>query len=151
MKTTAIKTFIAVLMGFLFMPTYGQEVREAYLKTMDKIFSGIPVEKVTTGILIERAPSFVNMFRYEKEYEEIVDTCNVHKWKQMVLQLNMAHLDSSKFNYYISHFGENERKNIFARGVTTKQSGIFERFPDCFTLRVRNDVNIKCTHNEIIN
>jgi hypothetical protein len=111
MKTTIYKTVLAVCIGFIIVPAFGQEVKESYLKEMDKIFSGIPVEKVTTGILIERAPSFVNMFRYEREFEEIMDTCNLHKWKQMVLQLGMAHLDSSKFNYNSSIVKTNYRKN----------------------------------------
>ena len=99
MKTAITKTILAVCIVFLSVTAFGQEVREAYQQAMDKIFSGIPAEKVTTGILIERAPSFVNMFLYEGAHTEITDTCNASKWKQMYLQLNMAHLNSRKFNY----------------------------------------------------
>ena len=99
MKTTIRKTFFTLCVGILSVHAFGQEIREVYQQAIDKAFSGIPAEKVTTGILIERAPNLINMFLYEGAHKEIIDTCNVRKWKQMVLQLNMAHLDSSKFNY----------------------------------------------------
>ena len=65
MKTIINKTTLAVCIGFLSIPVLGQDVREAYRKAVDEVFSGIPAEKVTTGILMERAPTFVNMYRYE--------------------------------------------------------------------------------------
>jgi len=98
MKTTIKKTVLAVCIGFITVSALGQDLREAYQKTVDGIFSGIPSEKITTGILIERAPTFVDMYRYEGACKE-KDTCNVKKWKQMYLQLNVAHLDSRKFKY----------------------------------------------------
>ena len=93
------KIIIVACISTLSMSAFGQDLRNAYQKAVDKIFSGIPAEKVTTGILIERAPTFVNMFLYERSNKEIMDTCNVNKWKQMHLQLNMAYMDSRKFNY----------------------------------------------------
>jgi len=65
MKTTINKTVFAVCIGFISVSALGQDLREAYQKTVDGIFSGISSEKVTTGILIERAPTFVDMYRYE--------------------------------------------------------------------------------------
>jgi len=99
MRAFVSKTVLAACIGVLSIPAFGQDVQEAYQRAVDKIFSGIPVQKVTTGILIERAPTFVDMYRYERENKEIIDTCNVKKWKQMYLQLNVAHLDSRKFKY----------------------------------------------------
>ena len=98
MRTTLIKAILCLSIGLLPVPVFGQDILEAYQTAINKVFSGIPSEKVTTGILVERAPSFVDMSRYEGN-KEIMDTCNVRKWKQMILQLNMAHLDSRKFNY----------------------------------------------------
>ena len=99
MRTTITKTILDVFIGFLCVPAFGQEMKEAYLRAVDKMFSGIPANKVTTGVLIERAPNFVNMFLYKGVHKDIIDTCNVQKWKQMYLQLHMAHLDSLQFNY----------------------------------------------------
>jgi len=82
MKTTTSKTIVAIYIAFLSIPAFGQDIENAYRKAVDGIFSGIPAEKITTGILIERAPSFVNMYRYEGACKE-KDTCNVRKWKQM--------------------------------------------------------------------
>ena len=109
MKTSINKTILVLCMGIMSLSVFGQELRNAYQKAVDNIFSGIPSEKVTTGILIERAPSIVNMFLYEGAHKEIIDTCNVRKWKQMILQLNIAHLDSRKFNYD-SHIVETDYK-----------------------------------------
>jgi len=98
MKTIKNKIILSITIGLLSMSIFGQDVREVYQKTVNDIFSNIPSEKITTGIQIERAPAIVDMFRYEVACKE-KDTCNVRKWKQMYLQLNMAHLDSRKFNY----------------------------------------------------
>ena len=97
MKSTVCK-IIAVCISLLSIQASGQDIQKAYQKAVDGIFSGIPAEKVNTGILIERAPTFVNMYRYEGACKE-KDTCNVKKWKQMYLQLNVAHLDNRNFNY----------------------------------------------------
>jgi len=65
MRTKISKTLFTVCIGLLSVPALGQDLREAYQKAVDEIFSGISSEKVTTGILIERAPTFVDMYRYE--------------------------------------------------------------------------------------
>jgi len=97
MKTIVNKTFLAVCTCLLSLSALGQDTQNAYQKALDQIFSGISSEKITTGILIERAPSFVDMYRYEGVDIALIDTCNVKKWKQMVLRLNVAHLDSRFF------------------------------------------------------
>ena len=83
MGTAIKKTVLAVCVGFICTSAFGQDIKDAYLKAVDKIFSGIPIEKITTGVLIERTPAFVNMFLYEGAHKDIIDTCNVQKWKQM--------------------------------------------------------------------
>ena len=102
--------------GLLSVPVFGQDILEAYQEAIDKVFSGIPSEKVTTGILIERAPAFVDMSRYEGN-KEIMDTCNVRKWKQMILQFNMAHLDSRKINYDNRMFEADYDENVKAGDI----------------------------------
>ena len=76
MKAIINKTIFAVCIGLLSIPALGQDLRETYQKTVDRIFSGIPTEKITTGILIGRAPSFV----------------------YMCLNFNVLHLDIRKFD-----------------------------------------------------
>jgi len=74
MRAIVTKTVVGVCIGVLSIPVFGQEVRDAYQKAVEKKISGIPVQKVTTGILIERAPTFVDMYRYEGANKEIIDS-----------------------------------------------------------------------------
>ena len=67
MDTIVSKAILSLSIGLFSVPAFGQDIRESYQQAVDKVFSGIPAEKVTTGILIERAPTFVDMFRYEGE------------------------------------------------------------------------------------
>ena len=46
MKAIINKTILAVCIGLLSIPAFGQDLQEAYQKTVDGIFSGIPTEKL---------------------------------------------------------------------------------------------------------
>jgi len=71
--------------------------QNSYQTNLNDIFNISP-SKVTSGILIERAPAFVDISRYSKSNND-KDTCDIYKWQQLYHQVYLAHLNLQQFAY----------------------------------------------------
>ncbi len=89
------KIFLLLYLIIWLCPIYGQI---DYQSIINSVFSGISSTKITTGILIERAPALTYIDRYtiSNNYK---DTCNASKWVNVYQQLYFAHLNQQQFQY----------------------------------------------------
>lgn len=82
------------------------EISQAYLESINSIFSGIPAEKITTGVLAERAIASVDLSKYDGSASS--PNCDIETWKKIVHQMYLANVDISKCPYNLAFLSKIE-------------------------------------------
>jgi hypothetical protein len=90
-----VNTHTLLIVGLMF--SLNISAQNNYQTSLNDIFE-INANKVTTGVLIERAPMFVDISRYSKSNND-KDTCDVNKWRMLYHQVYLAHLNLQQFAY----------------------------------------------------
>lgn len=95
-KIIYLKLILLLILLIFNKPAFSQiddlRVLETYLKKIDLIFSDINTSKISTGILIDRAPSIADIDLYTINQDSIF-SCNLMDWLNIHNQLYIAHFD----------------------------------------------------------
>ena len=100
-----ILIFCITIILILLNPFVFSQTEEYFLK-MDKIFK-IPSEKITTGVLMNRAPQLIDMKTwYLQTEQDSVKSCNPNNWLMLYYTLYAAHLTPRAFGYDLNIYKE---------------------------------------------
>jgi hypothetical protein len=84
---------------------------------MDGIFD-IPSKKVTTGILINRAPGLLDMqIHFLQDNRDKTKVCNLEDWLLLYYSLYAAHLNPKEFRYDLNLYNEYLTENVKIGGA----------------------------------
>jgi hypothetical protein len=128
--------------------TFVYSQTEEYFKQMDGIFD-IPSRKITTGILINRAPGLIDMKIYSLQKNiEKERVCNREDWLLLYYSLYAAHLNPKEFRYDLNLYNEYRTEDvkindavplglIYYRYDKIRDDAIIKRLIDADTIKQR--------------
>jgi hypothetical protein len=146
MDTKVLYRFVIVLL--FFFSQFVNSQTDEYFRKMDGIFD-IPTKKVTTGILINRAPGLIDMQNFNLQRDvKSAKVCDRENWLLLYYSLYAAHLNPKDFRYGLDLYKEYRTKNVKIGGAVPlgliyyrydkiRDDAIIKRLIDADTIKQR--------------